>query len=874
MAKKKTFLAIDGNALLHRAWHSIPPLSAPDGRIVNAAYGFTNVIEKIRAEFKPDYLAVAWDLPGKTFRHKEFAAYKAHRKKKEPELYMQIDYIKEILTGYGIPSLSKEGFEGDDVLGTIAGIYGPEKDVRVIIVTSDMDMLQLVNVDVDILSFVKGVSQTKLYDIAGVEEKYGLRPDQLIDLKALMGDSSDNIPGLKGVGTKTATELLQEHGTIEGIFDAIAAEKVPEKFAKKFRGQESEVELMKHLVTVVKDVDLAFKLEDAKEESFDETALADLFRTYGFRALIAKYEGVSRPSEPTDGRMTLPDSIKKELKKKGAKEKIAKVVAVSALKSERVAVYLDMGQEDLFGGTIRAIALFDGAQLTVIDHPEEKSLAGVLEILQGAEEVIGHDLKSVMHEIGIFDGSVFDTVIGAYLLSPGTRNFDLATLAYDHLDTKLAPEADAETKVKLIFTLAETLKAALEAEETLGIATDIEMPLISVLVKMEKNGILLDQNKLADLSKEFEAELEARTATIYKLAGREFNINSPSQLAEVLFEDLGLPTKGIKKTQKGYSTAASELDKLREQHEIIQQMTEYREFAKLKSTYVDALPQLVAEDGRIHTTYKQTIAATGRLSSVNPNLQNIPTRTKLGKEIRKAFVSPDGWNLVAMDYSQFELRLAAHIAEDASFIAAFNEGVDIHQRTAAEVLGVEEDKVTKQQRSAAKAINFGILYGMGPHNLAKTTGFSRAEAKGFLDRYFEKHPAIRAYIDDTKLSAHEKGYVETIFGRKRYLKDINSSMGMLRAASERMAINMPVQGTQADLLKMAMLKVRELVDGRDDVKVLLQVHDELVFEVKEGAEKALIPQIKDIMELIWLGTVPLIVNVEMGKNWGELQSWE
>jgi DNA polymerase I len=875
MAKKKTFLAIDGNALLHRAWHSIPPLSAPDGRIVNAAYGFTNVIEKIRAQFKPDYLAVAWDLPGKTFRHIEFEAYKAHRKKKEPELYMQIDYIKEILAGYGIPSLSKEGFEGDDVLGTIAGVYGPEKDVRVVIVTSDMDMLQLVNVDVDVLSFVKGVSQTKLYDIAGVKEKYGLRTDQLIDLKALMGDSSDNIPGLKGVGTKTATALLQEHETIEGIYKAIEAEEVPEKFAKKFRGQEKEVALMKRLVTIVKDVDISFTLEDAKEEPFDEAALADLFRAYGFRALIAKYEGVNEPGIPTNGHMTLPNSIKKELKKKGAKKKeSAKVVKVDALASEQLAVYMDMGQEDLFGGSIRSIALYDGAQLTVIDQPDEKSLAGVLEILQGAKEVVGHDLKSVMHEIGVFNGPVFDTVIGAYLLSPGTRNFDLATLAYEQLETTLAPEADAEEKVKLIHALAGTLKTSLEKEETLAIATDIEMPLLSVLVEMEKNGILLDQKKLAALSKQFEKELETRTGKIHALAGREFNINSPAQLAEILFDDLGLPTKGIKKTQKGYSTAASELDKLRDQHDIIPFVTEYREFAKLKSTYVDALPQLVAGDGRIHTTYKQTIAATGRLSSVNPNLQNIPTRTTLGKEIRKAFISPEGWNLVAMDYSQFELRLAAHIAEDTSFISAFNEGADIHRRTAAEVLGVEEERVTKQQRSAAKAINFGILYGMGSHNLAKTTGFSRAEAKGFLERYFEKHPAIQAYIDDTKASAHEKGYVETMFGRKRYLKDINSSMGMLRAASERMAINMPVQGTQADLLKMAMLKVAELVEGRSDVKMLLQVHDELVFEMKDGAEKELIPQIKDIMELVWLGTVPLIVNVEIGKNWGELKGWK
>jgi DNA polymerase I len=862
MPNKKTFLAVDGNALLHRAWHSIPPLTSPDGRMVNATYGFTNVIEKLRTKFSPDYLAVAWDLPGKTFRHEAFPEYKGHREKKEQELYDQIDFIKEILVGYDIPSLSLKGYEGDDVLGTLAGKYGPVDDVKVVIVTSDMDALQLVNKDVEVLTFVKGVSQTKVYDTAAVQERYGLRPDQLIDLKALMGDSSDNIPGVAGVGIKTATTLLQEFNTIEGIYDAIEAEKVPEKFAKKFRGQEKTVEQMKFLVTIVKDIDFPFELEQAKESEPNAEVMAGIFRDYGFRGLMAKYEGKEELPVVESGRMTLPNSVKAPALKK---------VAASKLKSKQLAVYLDAGQEDLFGGSIRSITLFDGKLMSTMENPDEQTLKTIVKMLSDADEVIGHDLKALMHEIGRIDAILFDIMIAAYLLAPGTRNFDLATSAYEHLGKQLKAEAGPDEKVKVIFELGQKLRGNLEQEETLSVADDIEMPLLPVLLNMEQNGILLDQKKLAELSVEFEGELDTRTKKIHALARKEFNINSPSQLAEILFEDLKLPTKGIKKTKTSYSTAASELEKLWELHEIIPLMSEYREFAKLKSTYVDALPQLVADDGRIHTTYNQTIAATGRLSSVNPNLQNIPIRTPLGNEIRKAFVAPKGWKLVAMDYSQFELRLAAHMAEDTSFIKAFNAGEDIHQHTAAEVLGVDEDKVTKAQRSAAKAINFGILYGMGPHNLAKATGFSRAEAKEFLGRYFEKHPAIKNYIDGTKESAHEKEYVETLFGRKRYLKDINSGMGMLRAASERMAINMPVQGTQADLLKMAMLKVFKFMKDRDDIHMLLQVHDELVFEVKEGVEDSVINEIKEIMEHIWMGSVPLIVNVEVGKDWGSLE---
>lgn len=855
---KKRFLVLDGNALLHRAWHAIPPLTTSDGRVVNAAYGFTMIIEKMRENFEPDYMAVAWDLPGATFRHEEYEDYKGTREKKADELYEQIDLIQDILDLYGVPSLSAEAMEADDVIGTIAAKYGPKKDYEVLILTGDLDSLQLVNKDVKVVTFVKGLSQTKEYDVNAVKERYGLAPDQLIDLKALMGDSSDNIPGLAGVGKKTATDLLTEHKTIEGIYDAIEKGVVPEKFAKKFAGQEETVEKMKWLVTIVTDVDLGdFKLTQAKVRKPDEAQLVELFRELNFRTFVKKYGGeVEAPA------------------KKGSKKTSVKTTDLEKLGSDTVSVYVDLGQQDLFGGALRSITLFDGKAAAHIDSPDNKVVRAALDHLNASKLVVGHDLKEMMHQMGEITAPVFDTMVGAYLLSPGSRNFDLASVAYEQSTIVINDATTALEKAKIAFDLYKKLEKGLKVEDTLRIGTDIDFPLIPILFDMEREGVKVDKTHLKKLSVQFGTELERLTKKIHKLAGKDFNINSPSQLADVLFEDLGLPTKGIKKTKTGFSTAASELEKLWETHEIVPLISEYREFAKLKSTYVDALPALVADDGRIHTTYNQTIAATGRLSSKDPNLQNIPIRTKLGNEIRKAFVAPTGKVLVAMDYSQFELRLAAHIARDKSFIKAFREGADIHTRTAAEIMGKPEDKVTKAERRAAKAINFGILYGMGPRNLARSTGLSQAEAKEFIVKYFDVHPGIQQYIDEMKLSAHEDGHIDTLFGRRRYLPDVNSNIHMLVAAAERMAINMPIQGTQADLIKLAMIDVARWIDENDyDVTMLLQVHDELVFEVaKEDLEKVVEP-IANLMASVKSFDVPIIVNIETGKSWGTLKEW-
>lgn len=853
----KKFLILDGNSLLHRAWHAIPPLTTIDGRVVNAAYGFAMTIEKMKEMFSPDYMAVAWDLPGGTFRHEKFEDYKGTREKKEDELYEQIDLIKEILEAYNIPSLSVEGMEADDILGTIAKKYGKE-DTEVLVLTGDLDSLQLVDDQVKVVVFIKGLSVTKEYDAPAVEERYGLTPAQVIDLKALMGDSSDNIPGVAGVGKKTATTLLQQYGSIEGIYHAIERNEVPEKFAKKFVGQEEHVALMKELVTIVNDVDLgAFKKSDARVTDPNTNELVTLFKELEFTTLLKKYTGSEKQE-------------KKIVTKK--KTKRIETVTASALKTKELFIYLDVGQQDLFSSKAKKVVLFDGSAYAEVQVTTKEEATAILTVINSASLVVGHDLKHFMHTIGEITCPVFDTKVGSYLLSPGTRGFDFSTCVYDYLHEDVG--TDAFSNVEILARLSKVLRNGLKEEEMETLWKEIEMPLIPVLFRMEHVGIMIDADKLKNLSKTFESALEVLTEKIHQLAGTEFNINSPSQLAEILFVNLKLSTNKIKKTKTGFSTAASELEKLWEEHAIVPLISEYRELAKLKSTYIDTLPALVAEDGRIHTTYNQTVAATGRLSSKDPNLQNIPVRSELGNEIRKAFIAPKGKTLVAIDYSQFELRLAAIFSKDESFIKAFNEGIDVHQRTAAEVLGIPEAEVTKEQRYAAKAINFGILYGMGSRNLAKSTGFSQKEAKKFLETYFNIHPGIAAWIEKTKADAHKNEYAETLFGRRRYLPDINGNIPMLVAAAERMAVNMPVQGTQADLIKIAMLRISDRAQELSGVTMLLQVHDELVFEIENKVLNEALEKLETIMSTVHTFPVPLVVDVELGTSWGALHDWK
>ncbi|MFA6522041.1 MAG: DNA polymerase I [Patescibacteria group bacterium] len=851
MKKDESFIIFDGNALLHRAWHAIPPLTSPNGVVVNAVYGFMNIVEKVIDTHHPQYIAVAWDLPGKTFRHEQFVPYKAQREKKEQALYDQIPMIQKILGAYGIPCLSAEGFEADDVIATLATKYS--KEVPVTILTGDADTLQLVSDDIEVLSFIKGISETKTFDAAAVKEKFGVTPAQMVDYKTLMGDPSDNLPGVKGIGKKTAVIMLQTYGTVDGIFKALKNNELSGRAATNLHGQEAVAEEMKGLVTLVKDVPMTFKLSDAKFDHQNKEEIRREFADLGFRKLFAKYS-----DEPQEF--------------KSAKSTSAKAMNLSEFTNNEVFLAVRGSGNTLFGENLESIAVYDGKKVFSISNPKEKEIASILSFLNSATLVVGHDLKTAMHFIGKIEAPLFDTMVAAYLLSPGTRVFDLETVLREQMKSEKSVES-AEAEVAILLELSEILKKNLKKEEMWKLSEEIEMPLIAILFEMEQNGIQVDEYRLADLSKEFETELASLTKEIFKLAGEEFNINSPSQMAHILFNVMKLPTKGLKKTKSGYSTAAPELEKLWDENPIVEKISQFREFSKLKSTYVDALPLLLKSDGRIHTTYNQTVAATGRLSSSDPNLQNIPTRTELGQEIRKAFVAPRGSVLLSMDYSQFELRLVAVMAHDKAFIEAFQKGADIHRVVAAQILGKKDEDVTKAERQAAKAINFGILYGMGPRHLARSTGFEMDVAKKFIDKYFELHPGIQKYIDSMKEKAKKDGYVETLFGRKRYLPDIDSGIQMLVSGAERMAVNMPVQGTQADLVKMAMIEVHKWMQKQDiPLKLLLQVHDELVFELAEKDLKKVMEPIREIMQGIWKSEVPLIVDCEAGHSWGTLEA--
>jgi DNA polymerase-1 len=836
------FLVLDGNALLHRAWHAIPMLSTADGTIVNAAYGFTNIVENMLEKYHPQYMAVVWDLPGKTFRHEAFVEYKAQREKKADELYAQIPMIQEILTAYGIPSWSVAGFEGDDLLGTISA-FNEKKDMATLIVTGDLDALQLVSEKTTVAIFLKGLSEVKEYDVRAVEERYGLHPRQLIDLKTLLGDTSDNLPGVSGIGQKSALELLQTYGSVERMMLALHDGLLPEKYAKKFAGQEKTVELMRIMVSIVRDVAMPdFSYEAAKVHSPAAEKLVPILAKYEFKKLLKKYGAVRGVGSREQGT--------------GSRGRDLKTIGLGELDLTQIAVRVVEGQQDMFGVS-GVVEVHDGKQCAMVMFNDDRMVEELRAILERAVAVVAYDWKKILHLFSseLFCKNIFDVTLAAYIVG----------------DPEIDSLLEHMSKTEDLFALEVKLRRSLKRDSLEKVYFDIELPLAKVLWRMEKTGILVDKAKLAGLSKDFEATLSKLTTKIYALAGKEFNINSPAQLAQVLFDDLHISSKGIKKTKTGLSTAAPELEKIWDAHEIVPLIDEYREIAKLKNTYADSLPLAIAEDGRIHSTFSQTIAATGRLSSINPNLQNIPIRSELGREIRNAFIAPPDYVLLSADYSQIELRLAAHLAHDEAFLRAFAEGVDIHTRTAAEICGVDESAVTKDQRAAAKAINFSVLYGAGPRNLARSTGYSFEDAKRFLDTYFDVHSGIAEYIAAMKLKAHKDGYVETLFGRRRYLPDINSHIPQLVAAAERMAMNMPMQGTQADLVKMAMIAVDAwLKKGEVRARMLLQVHDELVFEVhKEDAEE-LGDKVKELMVGVVRLDVPLIVDVETADRWGQM----
>lgn len=901
--KQKKLVIIDSNALLHRAWHAIPPLSTKDGVLVNAVYGFTTLLLKIIKDLEPDYLLAAFDLAGKTFRHEEYKEYKAQRVKQADEFYQQIPLAKEILSAFNIPVITKEGFEADDVIGTIAdNTYKKYKNLKTIIITGDLDALQLVNNRTEVLTLRHGFNDTIVYDLNAVKERYGLEPKQLIDLKAIKGDASDNIKGVKGIGEKGAESLIQKFGTLENLYKKIEQADIKPRTKDLLKQYREEAFVSQRLVTIVKDLELTWNLEDAKFINFDPEKVYNIFQKFEFRTLLDKIPHqqamVSMPDKinnKNDGHYVLVNDEKTweqfyvELKKQ----------KIFAIDSETNNLDHDAEVLGLSFSWQAKNGYFINLKNPSLKNPSLPLLKNILE--DEKIKKIGHNIKyeyKVLSRLGIkLTGLNFDTILAAYLINPN-QGLRLEELAFSYLGYKKlklldlldeVPKKKKEIAVELIpldrlswyacedaditWRLYHKLLPIIKTNKNFDLLENIDIPLIPVLADMEINGILLDVPFLEKMAVKFESEIKKISQKIFDLAGKEFNISSPLQLKAILFEDLKISVVGIKKNKTGLSTAAQELDKMFDAHPIIPLIIEYRELTKLQSTYITALPAIADQKThRVHTSFNQTITATGRLSSSDPNLQNIPIRTELGREIRKAFVAPKNFILLSADYSQIELRLAAALSKDPIMLASFQNNEDVHARTAAEIHKIPLNEVTKDIRRTAKEVNFGVLYGLGSLGLAQRTGLSRTEAKEFIEKYFTIYKKIKDYIEDSKKIAYQRGYAQTIFGRRRYLPDIHSSMPMLRSAAERMAINMPLQGTAADLMKMAMIAIQAgLPKISPPSKLILQVHDELVLEVPKNDEKKVANFIKASMENIYTLTVPLVVDIESGDNWGNLE---
>lgn len=901
--KKEKLVIVDGNALIHRSFHALPPLTTKKGMPVNAVYGFTTVLLKMFRELKPTHVVVCFDRREKTFREKEYAEYKATRVKAPQELYDQIPRVKELVESFNIPILEKAGYEADDLIGTITT---KAKEVEKIIVTGDQDTLQLVDDETSVYTLRKGLGETMTFDPKAVEERFGITPEQLIDFKALRGDPSDNIPGVAGIGEKTASELLKQFGTIEELYEALKKDsprvkKMKPVVREKLLKDKKNAFLSKRLVTIVRDVPVHFTLAEAARKHYDRQKVVRLFQDLEFTSLLSKLPDDGKRQEQTTLDLQSHDVPHKKgheyrlvADEQAFQHFLTELKEHKAFTIDTETTGLDPLQAKILG---ISFSWSQGhAHFVSLQGDWLKQLKPILENSRVAKH--GHNLKydlSVLKTADIvLQGIAFDTMIASYLLNPGTRAHGLDQLVFEEFGYEMQPiEALIGSKGKKQMPvesvpveklswyscedadyterLAHRLKPKLQQAQLMQLFDEIEMPLVPVLATMERNGVKIDTALLREMSKKVGVKLKHLEATIYQQAGTSFNISSPIQLKDVLFEKLKLSTKGIGKTKTGVSTAADQLEKLKGEHPIIEKILEFRELAKLKSTYLDALPELAnPADGRVHTSFNQTVAATGRLSSSDPNLQNIPIRTDLGSEIRKAFVAERGNRILAADYSQFELRIAASIANVKKMIESFRQHEDIHARTAAEMHDIPLAKVTKDIRATAKEVNFGVLYGMGPVGLAQRQGISREKALAFIEKYFMVYHELQDWLEEAIAIARGRGYAETMFGRRRYLPELNSSNPMIRAAAERMAINMPVQGTQADFMKMAMVKIDELLPKlSSDAKMILQVHDELVFEVPEKDVHKVARAMKETMEGVYKLKVPFEVNVEVGRSWGE-----
>ena len=888
-------MVIDGNSIVNRAFYGVSQnLTTREGLPTNAIFGFLNILFKLLDEEQPEGLAVAFDMRAPTFRHKAFEGYKAQRKGMPEELAVQLPVLKEVLAAMNIPCYTLEGWEADDILGTV-GVKDTGLGWETVIVTGDKDALQLVSdtVTVKLVTTRMGQTLTRNVTPAVFREEYGFEPKSMIDLKALMGDASDNYPGVKGIGEKTAMALIQLYGTIDHLYDHMpdisTAPNTPAKpnVVKKLAEGEDDARFSRELATIRTDAPLDFKPEDALKKPYNGPVLYRKLMELEFTKLIDKLKLEPGPAEgpvreePVEFQVesvevTDGDSFRAALPRWEAADHVAVLplpdlagVAVSMETDETHALLYDIRSER-YQGDYRAL-------LAELFGP------GVKKVVHGAKELC----RALLDEGITAGGLIFDTELAAYLLDPAAGSYELRRLAASWFKKEI--ELSAAYKDEAAFSLLDDglkartawyedtawiealyglFKPKLEEFGLMSVLTDIELPLCPVLARMEQAGVLVDAGALSDFGRQLQTGIDALTAEIYELAGEKFNILSPKQLGHILFDKLGLPP--VKKTKTGYSTNVDVMEKLRPKHPIVGKVLDYRQLTKLNSTYVEGLSKVVAADGRIHTSFQNTVTATGRLSSTEPNLQNIPVRTPLGAEMRKMFVAPAGRVLVDADYSQIELRLLAHMSGDSAMIDGFNSGVDIHTVTASQVFGLPQDAVPSELRRAAKAVNFGIVYGISAYSLSEDIHVSVAQAKEYMEKYFEHYSGVRAYMDRVVERGREDGYVSTLYGRRRWLPELSSSNFNTRSFGERVTLNMPIQGTAADIIKLAMIKVDSRLRAEGlEARLVLQVHDELIVECPEGEAERVKALLQEEMEGVAALSVPLIADAKVGKTWAQ-----
>jgi len=840
-------LILDGNSVINRAFFGVRPLTTREGLYTNAIYGFLNILEKVEKEEQPEAVCVAFDLHGPTFRHLKYDGYKATRHGMPEELAMQMPVMKDVLRAMNIPIYECQGWEADDIIGTVGRICS-NNEWECVVVTGDRDSLQLIDENVHIKLVISKPGQTTatLYDKARFEEEYGFEPKKLIDLKALMGDSSDNIPGVKGIGEKTALNLLHKFGSLDAVYENLNDPIIKPKQRENLINFKDNAYLSYDLATIRPEAPIDFDPMDAVTQPYNRLELYKLFTKLEFVRLIDRYG--------------LRGAELEEAPKTEAKKQTAALPRVEEMPGDvrECAIYIA-------GDGSLGLAWNTGVcQLT----PMEVQMAGL--DLSG-KRLVMHDCKTAMHrldEMGVaFGKCVFDTALAAYDLNPSQTDYPVSKLATNFLGVSVEDE-DAAACAEAVWNLRSPLEKELRDNGMEALYADMELPLCFTLYRMEKAGIAIDRSQLEQFGTMLAQRIADCEELIFSYSGGEFNINSTKQLGELLFEKLGLPP--VKKTKTGYSTNADVLEKLKNKHPIIPAIMDYRMLTKLKSTYADGLMKVIEADGRIRTTFQNLVTATGRLSSTEPNLQNIPVRTDLGAEIRKMFIPSPGCVLVDADYSQIELRVLAHIAGDEAMQAAFNGGLDIHTATAAQVFGVAPENVTPLQRRNAKAVNFGIVYGISEFSLAEDIGVSRWEAKDYIDSYLANYRGVRDYMKQVVADAREIGYTQTMYGRRRYIPELKASNFNIRSGAERIALNTPIQGTAADLIKLAMIRVdRALEQNFPQAKLILQVHDELIVECPQEIAPQVAELVSREMEQVATLAVPLQAEAKWGKSWFE-----